>query len=259
MESDALVSLAAREVAEAIPGADQITATACLAREDIEFLRQSLGKLRCEDGMDVPITFDLNGSVVVRCQPAGQPKPLELVLTNSTRDGAQVSFNANRTRLLRALALGLDKLHFASEETPVVWQTGNCRYAWAPFSKEDAIPASEDALRLASPALVARGVEPAIGSRHRLQKAVPSNGDQSPADAQPRIGARMSRKRRLANGKPTGGVDGLIQQAEAVHASLRQTLLQNRELLKALQQHRRQTRLVRTTLSSLKQLQGIGA
>src|SRR5205823_7969823 len=85
------------DIDSVIPAQDHITATACLAKPDIEFLRQSLVKFRCEDGLDVPLTFDLNGSVVVRCQPAGQPKPLELVLTNSTREGEQISFNANRT------------------------------------------------------------------------------------------------------------------------------------------------------------------
>ncbi len=252
------------DVDSAIPGPDQITATAYLAREDIEFLRQSLGKLRCEEGLDVPITFDLNGSVVVRCQPFGQPKPLELVLTNSTRDGAEVSFNANRTQLLRALELGLDKLHFATEETPVLWQADNCRYAWAPFSKEEVIPTCKDVIRLASPARGASSVPATVDSRRRPQRVAPANGDHCPTAAQPTVAqprtvAPMTRKRRATNGKPSGGVDGLIQQAEAVHVSLRQTLLQNRELLKALKQHRRQTRLVRSTLSSLKQLQGIGA
>ena len=47
--------------------------------------------------------------------------------------------------------------------------------------------------------------------------------------------------------------------SQHVQASLRETLLQNRELLKALKHHRRQAKLVRSTLSSLKELQGMGA
>src|SRR5436190_10337006 len=111
----------------------------------------------------------------------------------SRRDGAEVSFNATRTRLMRALELGFDKLHFADDATPVLWQAGNCRYAWAPFSKEDAIPTSQDVIRLASPAPGASGVEPAVVSRRRHQNAAPANGDQHLTDAQPRSGARMTR------------------------------------------------------------------
>jgi hypothetical protein len=172
------------------------------------------------------------------------------------REGAPVSFNANRARLLRALELGLNEIHFASDEVPVLCQAGNARYAWAPFSKEGVIPASDDAVRLTS---AAAGNERPSAARRRAPKAAPANGDKQPSNSEPNPVGPTTRKRRLAHGKQAGGADGLIQKAEAVHASLRETLLQNRELLKALKQHRRQTRLVRTTLSSLKELQGIGA
>jgi hypothetical protein len=241
-----------------ISSADQIIATARLAPTDIALLRQSLGKLRSEEGMGVPVTLDHNGSVTIRCLPAGQPKQLELVLTNSTREGAPVSFTANRTRLLRALELGVDSLHFAGDDTPVLWQAGNCYYAWAPFGKDDTIAAGSDAIRLASPATAPEDAGPRAPSRRRSPTPGCSNGGQHSTAGHPRPVASPTRKRPAANGKPASGVDRLIQQAEAVHESLRQTLLKNRELIQALKQHRRQTRLVRTTLSSLKELQGIG-
>jgi len=53
--------------------------------------------------------------------------------------------------------------------------------------------------------------------------------------------------------------DSVIQQAEALRDSLHDSLLKTRELIVSLKREHRHTKLVRSTLSSLKQLQGIGA
>ena len=55
------------------------------------------------------------------------------------------------------------------------------------------------------------------------------------------------------------GVEALIEQAEAVKTSLRETLARTTELITALKKHRKQTKLVRSTLASLRQLQSIDA
>ncbi len=55
------------------------------------------------------------------------------------------------------------------------------------------------------------------------------------------------------------GVEVLIEQAETVKASLRETLTNTTELISALKKHRKQTKLVRSTLASLRQLQSIDA
>ena len=249
------------DVDSAVPLVNEAKTTAYLAAEDIEFLRQSLAKFRTEDGLDLPVTVDLNGSVVIRCQPTGQPKPTELVLSRSTREGNPVSFNASRTRLLRALELGMDKLHVVSPEAPVLWMKGNRRYVWAAFSADDRIPASDDVIRLASP--VDSGERPAQAPARRangapVNNAAPGNREQPAMVSAPAAAPRVVRKKRPSTGS-AAGIDGLIQRAEALHTSLRETLAKNRELLTGLKHHRRQARLVRSTLSSLKQLQGIGA
>ena len=80
----------------------------------------------------------------------------------------------------------------------------------------------------------------------------------------------MSQSRNNQNGRPrsngadTGsdgqaGVESLIEQAEAVKTSLRETLANTAELIAALKKHRKQTKLVRSTLASLRQLQSIEA
>jgi len=50
-----------------------------------------------------------------------------------------------------------------------------------------------------------------------------------------------------------------IEQAEAVKTSLRETLTNTSELITFLKKHRKQTKLVRSTLASLRQLQSIDA
>ena len=65
--------------------------------------------------------------------------------------------------------------------------------------------------------------------------------------------------RKTTSGK--GGqqdIGGLIQQAESLRTSLRDTLLKTNALVKGLKQHRRQSRAVQNTLASLRQLKGLG-
>ena len=53
------------------------------------------------------------------------------------------------------------------------------------------------------------------------------------------------------------GYEALIEQAEAVRASLRENLSQTGELITALKRHRKQSKAVATTLASLRRLQGV--
>jgi len=51
--------------------------------------------------------------------------------------------------------------------------------------------------------------------------------------------------------------EALIEQAEAVRTSLRDSLSQTGELISALKRHRKQSKAVATTLASLRKLQGV--
>ena len=57
----------------------------------------------------------------------------------------------------------------------------------------------------------------------------------------------------------SGGIDGLIEQAESVKSSLRETLNQVGTFISDLKRQKKQAKLVRTTLASLKQLQSLDA
>ncbi|GAG39792.1 unnamed protein product, partial [marine sediment metagenome] len=55
------------------------------------------------------------------------------------------------------------------------------------------------------------------------------------------------------------GIDVLIQHAEAVKVSLRESLSKTSELISALKRHRKQSKLVTSTLQSLRRLQTVDA
>ena len=74
--------------------------------------------------------------------------------------------------------------------------------------------------------------------------------DPVPVPAQP---AMKKTKRKRA-----GGTNELLDQAELLRNSLRESLTQTVELIRSLRRHRQQTKAMRSTLASLKQLQTVG-
>ncbi len=57
------------------------------------------------------------------------------------------------------------------------------------------------------------------------------------------------------HGERAEGLDPLIEEALALHTDLRDALARTTRLVQALKQHRKQSRLMRAALSSLRQLQ----
>ena len=55
------------------------------------------------------------------------------------------------------------------------------------------------------------------------------------------------------------GADKLIEQAEALKTSLRDSLAKTSELISALKQHKKTTKSLQSALSSLRQLESLGA
>ncbi len=55
------------------------------------------------------------------------------------------------------------------------------------------------------------------------------------------------------------GIEVLIQQAETVKVSLRESLSKTTELISALKRHKKQSKLVQSTLQSLRRLQTVDA
>ena len=60
-----------------------------------------------------------------------------------------------------------------------------------------------------------------------------------------------------AGNEPDAGTEVLIEQAETLKASLRDSVTKVNELVAGLKRHRKHTKLVASTLASLKQLQSL--
>ena len=61
------------------------------------------------------------------------------------------------------------------------------------------------------------------------------------------------------NGQQLTGLDQVLAQAETVKASLRDSLGKTTALIASLRRHRKQSKLIRSTLASLQQLQSLDA
>ncbi len=58
-------------------------------------------------------------------------------------------------------------------------------------------------------------------------------------------------------GERAEGIDTLVEEALALHALLRDALARTNRLVQSLKQHRKQNRLMRVALTSLRQLQQV--
>jgi len=244
-------------VDDVVPSARQAKSVATFDAKDARFLENNLARCRMVDEINSPVTLDLNGSVAVRLHGANQPHPTELVLSSSSRSGDEVRLTSNRKYLLRAMKLGLTDLHIFSPASAVLSTSGSKHYIWMPLGADCAIKPSPDCIRLVS------DFEPApIPSRPRIfTPSVPKPTiPDMPNQNYPRNGHTVESTVTDKPANPASPVsDSAIQQAEALRDSLHDSLLKTRELIVSLKREHRHTKLVRSTLSSLKQLQGIGA
>jgi hypothetical protein len=146
------------------------------------------------------------------------------------------------------MKLGFRDVCLYGPEAPAFCCDENRHYLWALLGKDGAIQPSPEAVRIESPLIDDVPDSP----KPKLQRKRPT----------------MSQSKPKPNGKPrnnrtvndnNAGVEALIEQAEAVKTSLRDTLNRTTELITALKKHRKQSRIVRSTLASLRQLQAIDA
>jgi hypothetical protein len=169
-------------------------------------------------------------------------------------EGEPTAICTNRTFLKRAIDLGFREMClFGGDDARVLCHNGQCTYVWMLLDKSGVITRNSNATSVASPQ------EPttrAVAKRPRVQTQIET----------PKEEAQMSRtKRSISNGQPmeetrwrTVETDQpVLVQAEALRDSLREVLLKANDLISALKRQRRQTKLVQSTLASLKELQAV--
>ncbi|HEX4143087.1 MAG TPA: hypothetical protein VHY91_06025 [Pirellulales bacterium] len=215
-----------------------------LASADVEFLLPRLDSLPADHDCNSPITLDLNGHVTIRAWAEGQPRPLELVLSNSTAGGEPASVCMNRQFLARAIRLGFEQLLVFGPQTPVQCSDDRRTYIWMVLDDRQPSGLAADPVRIESP-VVSTGAETPAVKRTRRRA-----GQQQAAAA--------DRPRKLRVQSPaavTETSDNPIEAAQALRTSLRETLASAHQLVRSLKRRQRQERLVANTLASLKQLQ----
>ena len=250
-----------------IPAASTMVTRMQLDAADVEFLSDRIEHLPADDDQERPVTVDLNGTVAIRARQDDKSPLTELVLSRSHRMGPELRIQVNREFLVRALDFGFNEVGFTDAASPCVCRDERRVYLWQPLATESALAPSNDAQRIASP-LATASARPQLSDRRTTTRSQPSsskehsmsnsNGFSGPVNRLP-PSSEVATSPGTAPSSPAPASNDLIVQAERLRDTLRTTLQDVTSLIVAARQQRRQSRLMKTTLASLKQLQQLGA
>jgi hypothetical protein len=258
-----------------------------LPAEDAAFLREALPRLPADELGECSVTLDLNGQACVRARGTEDSPITELVLSGAAVTGESLRVAMNRQYLLQALRLGLTEVRLSTAERGLLASSGPRRYLWMPLSTEGILTATADVIRIdsASAATEVSQSQPSLKSRRRSAMSESATTTTAAAESAAAPSSEpVAESKPAANGQPASGgatnnseaattgevrrtrvrkatrqtVAGPIEQALALRDSLRDSVNKTNELIRSLKRHRQQSRLVATTLASLKQLQQAG-
>jgi hypothetical protein len=246
------------KVETVIPKQDDATSQCRLHSDDCAFLAKAIARLPGADDDDAPITLDLNGEVCVRAKANDQKQTVELTLNRSEATGTALRLAMNRNFLARAVELGLTEFCATDAKKPVLFQSDKCKYVVMPLMERPPLPDSPKAIRTSS---TKEGQEDPVHTVPR-SKIVNETHDSTTNGAaesevpQPTSDGKKGARTRKAK---STGLATLIQEAESLKDDLRQICSRSHDLVVALKRHRKQSRLVQSSLKALKDLQSIGA
>ena len=229
-------------VEDHIRDAQHAAASIQIDSHDADFLVESMKQLPGNNIVYSPVTVDANGSIAIRSKSEDTPQSVELLLAKSTRSGLAQRFNTNRTFLRRALNLGFRELHVFAPDQPILCADDRRKYVWAVLTPDDAVKQSPDMVQISSACDVSSGS---------------SNSTQPPQETAVTKPAQTTSQTSNQSTTPSS-TEELIDAAEQLKASLRDTLGKTNELIGGLKRHRKEAKIVRTTLDSLRQLQTVG-
>ena len=244
-------------VDQLIPAADAPCTRLRLAAADAEFLAQALDRLPGGDGPCGPVTLDLNGKVAVRARAAAGGPPTELVLARSAYVGPPTMLSTDRAYLGRAARLGFAELLLAGAGDPVACRDGRRSYLWQPLSRESAIGPADDATRIDS-TLPAAVPPPRVGGGELATVGRGPTGGRAAGSCPKPSGtvALAGADRVQASGT---GMVALIQEVVDLHQAMADAKARARRLIVSLRRERKRSRLVQSTLATLRQLRLQGA
>jgi len=236
------------DVESMLRDATHAAATIQIDPRDADFLLKEMKQLPGNDAFHSPVTLDANGSVLLRSKSEDALHPVELLLSNSTRTGQPERISTDRRFLRRALDLGFREIHVFAPDEPLLCVDDRRKYLWAVLMQGGTIPPADDAVRICSAIDRAHASAttntlkintPQIQQETTVAKTIDTT---TKNDQQPHA---------------TSSTEELIEAAEQLKASLRDTLGKTSQLIVGLKRHRKEAKIVRTTLDSLRQLQTV--
>jgi len=195
-----------------------------------------------------PITLDLNGHVAIRGQENLQAPPTELILSQSRREGEQVCVNLNREFLAQAVKLGFREVRFANPNSPTLCVDERRQYLFALLDAKSVIRPSPDMIRIQSIAPKPSTSPTPIPSPITIPMNPTNRMNPQPAPA-------ATTASNSVNNRPSETPATPIEAVLTLRATLREALEQTNLVLSLLKHQKKQSRLVQSTLASLKQLQ----
>jgi hypothetical protein len=220
-----------------------------LSPNDAKFLADSLPLLPGAADQYRPVHVRLDGDVRVQGRAADGDQATELILAGSRATGAPTCFQTDREFLLQALRMGLRSFKAWKNNTPIVAAQGDRTYAWQPLSREPLSPHGnvvqiqsptvETPCMSSAPNFIETKKGPAMHRENSKPESVASEtGSESPEVSKDTLQA-------------------LIDEAESLKQQVREVSTRLSELIVGLRQHRKQAKLVQSTLASLRQLQHV--
>jgi hypothetical protein len=181
-------------------------------------------------------------------------------VNESEAKGKPVRFCTARQYLSRALALGLTEFQVIKPDVPIQGQDGTKMYLWMPLPKEGALAPSDQDTRINSSAVMANINNTPSPETCQLETTPKTETPRRIAVTTPARNGHVDASHpvtEVPNGERVEGIDALIEETLALHANLRDALARTNRLILALKQHRKQNRLMRAALTSIRQLQQV--
>ena len=243
---------------DVIPADQSAQTTLELNGADAEFLLANLHRLP-GGAEEQGITLELGDTVAIRAKSIDTPAPVELVLCNSHKAGADMIARVDRRYLARAAAMGFGRIYSFGAAEPMFARDDHRLYLWMPLGGEGAVAASEDCLRIESPP------ETPSVSQHPYPTRSPSAQMSTKKTIEPPAAAPVSetpcpsqsepiRRTRRAINSPKAGA---VEQALALRDQLRAALVSTKGLIQALKAEKRGQKSLKLALESLKSLQAV--
>jgi hypothetical protein len=137
-------------VDQIIPPTHYAKCTLQLSPADAKFMTDNMHRLPNGD-THRELTLDLNGHVVLRAASASTPRPAELILRNTSKQGDDVRICTDRNFLARAAAMGFTEFFLPNDASPALAVDANRTYLWMLLDQKEAVKPNDNCLRIESP------------------------------------------------------------------------------------------------------------